>query len=133
MANGIIQSKHALYPWFIEDGIELVHPDDLQKFQKLFPYGKVFTVGNAVDDFVTLSYGSEEYRVKPILLEPVPDPVFGIGQHVICLNHGIPAVVISVKWHYKEERPYYFVTINGKRKSKRYWDVDLAAAPDPAS
>ena len=34
--------KWGLYPWFIEHGTELIHPDDLEKFRKETNNCKVF-------------------------------------------------------------------------------------------
>ena len=37
----------------------------------------------------------------------------------------LSGTIESVGWHYKDEKPFYTLSIDGKKRSKRYWDSDL--------
>lgn len=115
----------ALYPWFAEHGADFVHPEDLQRFVALAPYGRVFTVSAVDGEFVELGYGTEKFRVISKLLQLVPGPKFIIGQKIRCASSNNSGQIIHIIWHYKEEKPFYLIAMDGKPRSKRYWDNDL--------
>lgn len=115
----------ALYPWFPEAGIELVHPEDLEAIKALSPYGKVFRVSPCDSGFVRISYGDQAVRVSPSLLTNIPAPKFDIGDAVRVRNKDGEAVVRGIEWHHRDERAFYLLTRNGKADSKRYWETDL--------
>src|SRR5262245_43870855 len=117
----------ALYPWFEEHGADKVHPDDLDSFRALGPYGKVFHVGQPAPPLVTLEYGAGRYRVDPALLKEVPDPGFGVGE-VVVLADGTRAGVAEVSWHHQRGEPIFFLTVGGKRKTRRYGSAELRKA-----
>jgi hypothetical protein len=117
----------ALYPWFEEHGPEKVHPEDLGPFRALGPFGKVFRVGDPAPPFVTLHYGAQSFRVDPSLLKEVADPGFGVGDAVV-LDGGTRAEVAEVGWHHQKAEPIFFVSVGGKRKSRRYGRAELQRA-----
>jgi len=54
--------KWGLYPWCIEHGTELIHPDDLEKFKKETNNCKIFKCieeGN----YITLKYSDTTAKV----------------------------------------------------------------------
>ena len=71
--------KCGLYQWFEEDGIDLIHPDNLEGFRKLMPNGKVFKCIDEKVDFITLQYGKELYNVNPKLFKIVSIGTSGSG------------------------------------------------------
>jgi hypothetical protein len=118
-------TEWGLYPWFEESGTTLVHPDDLDAFRKLVPYGKVFAVARDEGDFIRLAYGAQVFRVKPDLLRHVDAPKFAIGDRARIANKPGDVEIDAIQWHHKDERPFFLVKRNGKVESRRYWADDL--------
>ena len=121
--------RYGLYPWFPELGSELVHPDDLQKLRDFHPFGKVFHTVEG-EDWIVLHYQDHRFRVRPEKFRPVSGIRYWIGDRVMALQSGRlrAAAVDDVHWHFKLERPMYFLSFDGKRSSRRYFDDEL----DPA-
>lgn len=121
------KNTSGLYPWFIEDGEELIAPLDLDKFRSLSPYGKVFECIDEDSEYITLKYGDEEYRVKPILYKQVAAPIFTIGSQItLTKKPEFVGVIIDINWHNKDNSPMYFISVDGKRKSTRYKNDNLS-------
>ena len=53
-----MQNKWGTYPWFLEYGIDLIHPDDLEHFKKEAHNCKVFECVSEDAQFITLKYSS---------------------------------------------------------------------------
>jgi Family of unknown function (DUF6960) len=121
--------KWCLYPWFLGDGVSYIHPDDLDDFKALMPYGKLFRCVGSDRDFIILERAGKHYRVMPSLARPVPDPAFRFGDRVRCLSGGVEkrAVVREIIWHFNRNQPYFLLTIEGKKASRRYWSDELRA------
>ncbi len=121
---------NALYPWLDdeENGAECVHPDDLDRFRAFVPYGRVFEVEFLDEQYVCLRYGAAFFRVTPHLLKEVLDLQFRIGDRVKPEGREDVGEIIEAMWHYKVSMPFYFISINGRKSSKRYWDIELIPA-----
>lgn len=53
-------------------------------------------------------------------------PRFVYGEQVSPCNHpDMTGVIIGIRWHFKRNCCFYTISINGKMKSKRYFDDDL--------
>ncbi|WP_346352912.1 DUF6960 family protein [Azotosporobacter soli] len=116
-----------LYPWFIENGEQLIEPLDLEKFKRLSPYGKIFECIDEDNEYITLKYGEEVYQVKAELYKQVNAPIFTFGNKVrLTEKLETIGVIIDINWHNKENTPIYLIEINGKRKSTRYMETDLS-------
>lgn len=118
--------KWGLYPWFAQDGLDMIAPADRIRFEQLQPYGKVFYCLAADEQYITLQYGDNTYRVSPRLFQPVPAPPFSFGETVQIKKTGTPAIIRDIHWHHKEATHIYYVEVDGKRKSKRYFAHDFA-------
>ena len=125
MQNESNDIRFGLYPWFHEDGADLIHPDDILRFSMLVPYGKIFEVDFCSPDMIQLKYGEQKFRVRPDLLKLIPSPKFRLGDVVSIKNKNVKAEVISSMWHSNEKRAFFLLSANGKKKSKRYWEEDL--------
>lgn len=115
-----------LFPWFPERGQGLVHPDDFETLTALQPYGRVFDVSRLENEMIQLTYGSLTFRVKPDFLKWVSRPKFGIGEEVVRRKDGVRVQISEILWHSKERRAFFFVSANGKRDRRRFWDSELA-------
>jgi hypothetical protein len=123
-----------LYPWFPSDSASLVHPGDLEAFSALLPLCKVFRCVGSVGDFVVLEYAGAQYRVSPSLAQPVSAPAFGYGEAVRVTSGGAekPAVIRAIIWHVVRDQPYFLLTIDGKKASRRYWSEEIRRdSPSP--
>ncbi|RFS16695.1 hypothetical protein [Emticicia sp. C21] len=66
-------------------------------------------------------------KIKPtsiLLLLPFP-PMFKFGEKVIEIRRPIIGVIREIGWHLKEQKYYYFLTVNNKDKSRRYFEEEL--------
>lgn len=115
-----------IYPWVAERGIELLHPDDLEKFKREVSGCKVF---ECIDkgEYITLKYNNNCYRVKNTLFKSVSEPKFKFGEVVKIRRTGEEVIVTDIMWHFNNHEHYYFVcTLNkNKKKSKRYFESEL--------
>lgn len=127
VATGKKGTTWGLYPWFAEHGTELVHPDDVEAWIALQPYGLVFERIGEAGEFIKLAYGGQVFRVKPDLFRPVQPPLKRIGDVVRVELSGAltEAVVVEIKWHFKRGEPFFLVEKKGKRSKKRYWASDF--------
>ncbi|GMA14388.1 hypothetical protein E5F05_01930 (plasmid) [Deinococcus metallilatus] len=116
-------STFGLYPWFVEHGLEKIHPEDIEDFSKLLPYGKVFELISNDGDYITIAYGSKRYRVRPDLWKPVEGVGYHVGEQV--LVNGRKGVIEEIGWHFNRKSPFFLLSIEGKRKSKRYSGDEL--------
>ena len=116
--------KWGLYPWFIEDGVELIYPDDLEEFRKEASNCKVF---KCIEEgsYITLKYNDRLYRVKDNLFSSVPVPKFDFGQEVSIVKNKEKVIITDIMWHYKKQEHYYFLSCQNRKKSKRYFETEL--------
>ena len=118
--------KWGIYPWHIEHGAELIHPDDLEAFRKETNSSKVFECMEE-GDYITLRYNGNRYRVKDKLFKPVPTPKYTFGEIVRVKKSEEEAVITDIMWHYDKQEHFYFIAVRGKRKSKRYWESEFVS------
>lgn len=119
-----MNSKWGTYPWFVEHGVDLIHPDDLETFKQAANNGKVFECIE-VNDYITLKYNNECYRVKDKLFKPVPSPKYNFGEIVKIKEKEEEAIITDIMWHYGKREHYYLVSIGGKKKSRRYLESEF--------
>ena len=122
-------AKWGLYPWFEEHGNSHIHPDDLQKIKDLMPYCLVFKVVGTEGNYIVLQYADDTYRVKSDLFQEKKPAVYDFGQKVKVKRYPEKECFVrEIAWHYKEKKEFYFLFVDGKKKSRRYWPEEL----DPA-
>jgi hypothetical protein len=115
-----------LYQWFPEYGEHLIFSNNLERFKALLPNGKVFYCINEDKDFLTLQYNEDVYYVKTTLYKKVPIPLFSFGKQVQVTNHPDRVnIVRGIEWHFKQNAVIYYLEIDGKLSSKRYWEQEL--------
>ncbi len=119
-----MNSKWGTYPWFMEHGADLIHPDDLDAFKQEANSSKVFECMEE-SDYITLRYNDKCYRVREKLFKFVPVPKYDFGECVKLKKNGEEAIIIDIMWHYGKQEHYYLVSIGGKKKSKRYLEIEF--------
>lgn len=117
-----------IYRWFYEDGEDLIHPDDLERFKDRFQYhgSCLFFCIDEDKEYITFKYKEELFRVKPQLYKRVRMPMFSYGEHLKlkkCPN--AICKVEDIRWHYDKTEPFYNLIVDGKKKSKRYYEDEF--------
>ena len=121
-----MQNNWGVYPWFLEDGIDKIHPDDLDNFKRESNNCKVFECLGEEHPFIIIKYGDKSFRVKNDVFRSVPAPKYHIGDRVELLQNSVSNLVISdIMWHYEKKEHYYHISVNGKKKSKRYFEAEF--------
>lgn len=119
-----MNSNWAIYPWAVEAGIDLVHPADLENFKHVVNSSKVYEVMEQ-SEYITLRYDNDCYRVRKKLLKFVPAPKYSFGEVVKIKKNFEDAVITDIMWHYDKQEHYYFVSIDNRKKSKRYFETEF--------
>lgn len=77
---------------------------------------------------VILPKANYELDIKQIRELPLP-PRFVYGEQVSpCSHPNMTGVIVGIRWHYKRNCYFYIININGRTRSKRYFDDDLISA-----
>jgi len=103
----------------------MVDFDCRENFFALQPNGKVFQCISTQEKKIILKYGGKIFRVNPELYQVVREPLYKVGDRVEIIEKSLVGQITDVNWHIKDDMPFYFVEVGGKRKKKRYKDCDL--------
>ncbi|NHB94064.1 DUF6960 family protein [Photorhabdus cinerea] len=127
MINSLdLKGTWGLYPWFDEDDVNLIYPDDLERVRKLILHGKVFYCSEQCGKFIRLNYGDYSFRVKPDLFKPVREVHFMVGDNVkVASSLDKRGTILNIGWHHKNDEPIYYLSFNGKKSSRRYAEDEL--------
>lgn len=121
----MVNELYVICRWPPDTSIDMVHPDSVNAFRKLAPYGKVLRTTNLQAEYVTLSYGPAQYQARFPMLEVVANSAFDIGDTVICEGLEGEALILDAIWHFNRQEAFYLVHAMGRRRSKRYWAADM--------
>lgn len=116
--------KWGTYSWFEEHGIELIYPNDVEKFRKEANNCKIFMCIEE-GEYLTLKYNNNYYRVKEKLFRSVPAPKYDFGQIVKIKNSNEEVKIADIMWHFSKHEHYYFVIADNKKKTRRYFESEL--------
>lgn len=114
-----------LYQCFQGTDDEMVDFDCREDFFALQPNGKVFQCISTQEGKITLKYGEKVFRVDPKLYKIVREPLYKVGDRVEIIEKSSVGKISDVNWHIKDDVPFYFVEVGGKKSGKRYKDYDL--------
>lgn len=117
--------RWGIYPWFSEHGREYIHAEDLEAFKEEAHNCKVFAC-TGEGEYITLIYNNKRYRVREQLLKPVSTPKYHFGQKLRIGKNGEEVIVTDIMWHYDRQKHYYLVAAGNRKKSKRYFEEELA-------
>ena len=121
----MLKNLWGLYPWFESHDIDKVHPDDLGKIKEEQSNTKVYECIDEDDQYITIRYGDKTFRVKDVSFKQVPAPKFDFGEEVKLVSKDEVGIILDILWHFDKEEHYYFIMVDGKRKSKRYFESDF--------
>lgn len=108
----------------------MIHPDDLDSYIRFISKGYIiFEYINKSDDYLILKYNENLFRVNENLFRELPNFIakFEIGEVVLVNTKKgeIKGIVVDRMWHYDKKEPFYFIKVENKIKSKRYFNRDL--------
>lgn len=127
----ISSSRWGFFTWSPEHqeyhGASMIHPDDLDSWNRSHPYGGLFECIKIEGKYLVLRHGEDTFRAKPDLFHSVKRPLKQIGDPVEVESKGEQktAVVVEIQWHHQKNEPFYFLIMDGKKSSKRYWNSDF--------
>lgn len=106
--------------------LNLVNPSDIDNFKN----STTNTLYNCVgieDDYLIVKNKNHTYRVKKEAIKQLlPNPKFNWNDKVVQISKPeIEALIDDFFWHHKDQRYFYHLTVNGKKKSSRYNETDL--------
>lgn len=109
------------------DIINKVHPEDAEKFQKTFYFQNIVRLVGEEGGYIKINYAEHIFRVKPELLHEIAKPKFSVGEKVIVESQGErkQAVILDDNWHFKQAEHFYFVSVNGKKRTRRYFEREI--------
>ena len=114
-----------LYQCFKGIDDDMIYINDREAFFDLKPNGKVFQCVSIQEDMLILKYGEKEFRVNPSLYKVVSEPKYKLGDNVEIIEKSLIGKIMEINWHIKNDAPFYFLEIAGKKSSKRYEDCEL--------
>lgn len=114
--------QFGLCVWSIEQGTHLVAPKDIHRF---FMTYAIFQCVGIENQWLKIQYKDDAYHVSADIFQPVPKPDFLVGQVVFVPRKECSAEIVSMTWHFKDEKPIYFLSFDGKRSSRRYYADEL--------
>lgn len=114
-----------VYNWFEEDGEEFIQQQSRDGFRKLKPVGKLFQCIGIDGEYIEILYNNQKFKVKPDLFKPTTHPIFLFGEKVCIKSKEVVGIICDINWHSKESREMYFIEVNGKKKSSRYFSEEL--------
>lgn len=125
------KNNWGIYPWFFEDGEDLIYQNDLTRFKERFllSKNKLFFCVEEDKEYITIKYKSELFKVKPSLFKMVKSPLYVYGDIVELPK--FPNSICEIEdicWHDGRQQPYYFITANGERKNKIFYESDFYQA-----
>ena len=122
-------------PWSETWEKDKIHPSDLDKFIGIYSPYAVFECIGSEDNYIKVRRGECKEiicRVAPDLFQEIPEPKYKVGDTVL-INDSVNAVIIANSWHSDKQEHYYFVTVNGKKKSRRYYEADFSECQQESS
>lgn len=117
-----------IYQWFYEDGEDLIHPIDLERYKERFRYHGWCLFYCILEDkeYITFKYKKELFRVKPKLYKRVSMPIFSYGDYLKLKKYpNAICKVDDIRWHSDRSEPFYTLIVDGKKKLKRYYEEEF--------
>lgn len=112
------------------EGVEWVHPDDLQIAQEMIPSQRVFRRSRWDGEYYWLQYGQTRIRVKPSMWFRVPDVDLEVGQQVELLarqGKNDPGIfrIADIFWDRSRRRVEYTLRRDALELEKRFARADI--------
>ena len=107
--------------------IKKVHPEDVEKFEAAFFLRAIVRLVGEEGEYIRINYGEDTFRVKPELFSEITKPKFSVGEKVVVISQGErkQAIILDNDWHFNQKEHFYFVSVNGKRRTRRYFEREI--------
>ncbi|MCC9607306.1 hypothetical protein LOC68_13455 [Blastopirellula sp. JC732] len=111
-----------------QDGDEWIHPEDRSLAAGMIPSERIFRRELQADGYYELTYGPRKIRVRPVMFEDAPHPVFEIGQFVklkMAFESDRTEVgrIYAIRYSQYHDAPQYYL-IRGDLKSRTPYLAD---------
>ena len=113
----------------VEREREVVYKEDVNL---LLNYSYISNLHKCVDiyeEYLVVEFYQIKIRIKPIVFHPLDEiPKFNPFEEVKYFNSkGVLeyGIIKGIHWHNNDRKFYYDIEVNGKMKTRRYYDVDL--------
>ncbi len=135
MNNHIIEKDLKFYigKWIKNSWSKDFYPDslvgeDVLKWDFTYEKGLPFSVCVGIDgDYLKMRYKNEIFHVKDwegITIMPTPGFVWGDKVQEVERSE-VAGEIIRIQWHTRDQEYKYYISINGKPKSRRYNSNEL--------
>lgn len=106
--------------------------DDLENLKKknILVETNVYQFIKTGEEYNILIIGGEKVRIKDEITKELPEPKYKIGEKVYIKEGKIKGVIRTYIWHFSREEYYYLLYVNGKKKSRRYFEDELEKVED---
>jgi hypothetical protein len=108
------------------DNLEFVHVDDIE-YVKNNLINTIYVCIDFKDGFLTVQSKRHILRIKPNAVKGfLPPSKFKWNDKVFQITKPeIEATIDDFFWHHKDQKYFYHIIVNGKKKSNRYDETDL--------
>jgi len=122
--------KCGRYLWSPDiEPIDWIFEADYEAFTSQHSLGRIYHCVGVEGDFVVLKSSRNEcFRVNPEGFHQTPFTEYYIGDKVEILSGsqtGAIGTISSMGWHSKREKIIYSLEVDGKRRSRQYWEEDI--------
>jgi hypothetical protein len=89
-------------------------------FQKVVSYEIIS------NQMVKIEYKSKYYEIDINKIKEIKVPKYIYNEIILVKNKSkYYGKIIDIKYHFKENKPMYFIEINGHKKSRRYFEEEI--------
>ena len=109
--------------------VDWICESDYDAFTSQHSLGRVYHCVGVEENYIVIkSNRSDNYRVNPQGFNEVSSTDFYIGDKIKILSGskaGSMGIILSMGWHSNKEKIIYSLEVDGKRRSKQYWEEDI--------
>ena len=108
------------------NNLDSVHPED-QDFVKNNITNTIYECIEVQGEYLVIKAKKYTLRIKPNVIRLIlPTSNYKWNEKVFENSKPtLEARIEDILWHHKEQKYYYHISINGKRKSRRYSESDF--------
>jgi len=94
-----------------------------------FMFQRVVSCEKISEKVVCVHYSDNHYQISVDMIKPIGPPDFTYGEWVSPVNRPeLVGFISDIIFHFANDMPMYFLSIDSKRKPKRYFARDLILA-----
>ena len=129
MENNNYVGKYGTFPWHDRpNDYDDIHPEDICVLAGISFWQTVLHCIGQEDGYLVLQFGDIVFRGKPENFHVVPQILkFNVNETVRVKNRDPEMIgtIYNVHWHFDRAAPIYFLQVNGKKKSRWYFEDEM--------